>query len=200
MPRGKINKCSDCGTLCDYRKTRCFVCAQHATKKSPIERLMAKTVIVESGCIEFTGFRLPNGYGRIGGGDGKTWLAHRMAWTCANGSIPAGMLVCHHCDNPPCVNIEHLFLGTDLSNALDKIAKGRYTPPLTKPMFRGEGNPNSKLTTSQVLEILSRKHELRRDVADDFGITPAAVGRIVRGIRWGHLFTREEVMPSLSQQ
>lgn len=122
----KTNKCLDCGGPCDYRREVCFPCSMARFKKSPMSRLMGKFVVADSGCHEFTGFLLPNGYGRIGGGDGKTWLAHRMSWTCHFGPIPAGIQVLHRCDNRKCIRPEHLFLGTQADNMQDMIAKGRH--------------------------------------------------------------------------
>lgn len=68
------------------------------------------------------------GYGHIFV-DGKMMKAHRFSWIIHFGAIPRIFHVCHHCDNPPCVRPEHLFLGTDMDNMRDCIEKGRYVAP-----------------------------------------------------------------------
>ena len=91
----------------------------------PAERLAARLVEQSSGCIEWTGCVDGNGYGNIRV-NGKNMLTHRFAWELANGPIPIGLGVLHHCDNPPCCNVERcLFLGTQTENAADMVAKGR---------------------------------------------------------------------------
>ena len=92
-------------------------------------RLAAKTLPPnESGCRIFVGAKHPFGYGQIGlgrRGDGIE-QAHRVAWTLANGPVPAGLCVCHTCDVPACVEVSHLFLGTKADNNRDMCAKGRH--------------------------------------------------------------------------
>lgn len=58
--------------------------------------------------------------------NGRTYLTHRLTWEWANGPIPEGMNVCHKCDNPPCCNPDHLFLGTQRDNIRDCVVKGRH--------------------------------------------------------------------------
>jgi hypothetical protein len=77
-------------------------------------------------CWTWTGGRNSFGYG-LTKHDGHGIGAHRLAWILTNGSIPANLVVCHHCDNPPCVRPEHLFLGTQQDNIRDASRKGRLT-------------------------------------------------------------------------
>lgn len=79
-------------------------------------------------CVEHTGHRNEDGYGTVWY-KGKHWKAHRLAWTLEVGSIPDGLFVLHLCDNPACINVKHLVLGTHGDNMADRNAKGRQDRP-----------------------------------------------------------------------
>lgn len=79
-----------------------------------------------SGCWLWTGCVTPKGYGYVGPKvSSGSRFAHRISWEAANGPVPDGMFVLHRCDNPPCVNPAHLFLGTARDNTEDMVRKGR---------------------------------------------------------------------------
>ena len=99
-------------------------------------------------CWEWQGCRNPKGYGQIKTTVGS--LAHRFSFFLHYGELPYGYHVCHRCDNPRCVNPNHLFLGTDMANQHDSIAKGRARKA------RGTAAPTAKLTPFAVREIRAR--------------------------------------------
>lgn len=87
------------------------------------DAIAGKHSVRQNGCWEWTrGTR--NGYGVVSF-QGSNVPAHRASWIAKNGAIPSGLVVCHRCDNPPCVNPDHLFLGTSTDNNRDMLAKGR---------------------------------------------------------------------------
>lgn len=111
---------------------------------------------------------------------GATYSAHRVAWQLTHGQIPDGLFVLHRCDNPPCVNPSHLFLGTQKDNLVDRDRKGRSV------YHRGAANSAAKLSESAVAEIRAqyKAGRLQRDIAKDFGTTQTNVSWIVRGLTW----------------
>src|SRR5437660_2311489 len=131
-------------------------------------------------------------YGRFGAkidGQQRQWYAHRIAWLLAKGPIPTGLFVLHKCDNPPCVNPAHLFLGTKADNWRDAIAKGRVDP--RRP---GEGHWH-KLTWKQVREIRarhkrgSRKTQSTKALAEEYGVSPSTIRPIVTHKAWNEVAT-----------
>ena len=124
-------------------------------------------------CIEFTGCKDNGGYG-LKRKQGKLYKAHRLAWIEAFGDIPEGMLVCHHCDNRSCVNLDHLFLGTNSDNMKDMYSKGR-------------GNDREviakKLNRALAKEIRESEGS-HRDIAKIYNIDRTMVGKIKSGVCW----------------
>lgn len=100
------------------------------TKPLTEQQKWDRRIAVDSatGCHLWQRYINPNGYGqtRIGGRKGKNILAHRLSWVRQHGAIPDGMDVLHRCDNPRCVNVGHLFLGTHADNMADMKNKGRH--------------------------------------------------------------------------
>lgn len=122
----------------------------HSPIPSPAERVRSKIAVSGDGCWEYQGKRLKaGGYGVIGI-DGKLVRVHRFMFFEAFGPIPEGLFVCHRCDNPPCCNPEHLFLGTAADNARDMASKGRGRG------VEGAENHNNHLTWEQVQDIRRR--------------------------------------------
>ena len=109
-----------------------------------LERFHRNYVIDEYGCWIFQIGQIKNGYCMFTLPGGKKIYAHRFSWEIHNGPIPDGMFVLHHCDTPPCVNPECLFLGTQTENLADMTAKGRrYTHPIgTKFNKKGKSDIN----------------------------------------------------------
>lgn len=117
---------------------------------------------------------------------GIKWKAHRLAWMYEFGPIPEGLNVLHKCDNPPCCNPNHLFLGTHLDNVTDCLNKGRGNREL------GEDRYNAKLTEKDIKEI-RRRYQPRHPknsghaLAREFGIAPTMAHAIITRKRWRHV-------------
>ena len=146
--------------------------------KTPQMQRLWRHVAKSDGCWEWQGYRNRKGYGVIGD---PTQLAHRVVWRATRGEIPEGLCVCHRCDNPACCNPEHLFLGTNTDNMLDREQKGRWVPRI-----RGEGNVSAKLTEAQVRAIHADTRN-QYEIAAAYGVAQSTVGVIKLGKKWKHL-------------
>ena len=135
----------------------------------------------DDGCWVWTGAKVGNGYGQFLFQKGRVILAHRLSWAMANGPIHDGLVVCHHCDNPPCVNPSHLFLGTQSENIRDSIRKGRPKS--------GAWGGAAIVTPDQVRHIFASFNtgERQQSIANRLGIRFSVVHRIVRGVAWNHV-------------
>jgi hypothetical protein len=159
------------------------MCPQSITDPAFQQVFLAKLLRVPSGCLEWQGYKNSKGYGRTTISR-KSYRVHRVAWEIKYGPIPKGLDVLHRCDNPPCCDPEHLFLGTRADNAHDMIAKGRA--------MRGERNNQAKLTETDVLEI--RRIYVRGSrkfgscaLGHYFGVTNSTIGGIIRREYWTHV-------------
>lgn len=132
----------------------------------------------EGACLIWTGVTVGNGYGKIKV-DRRTWRVHRLAYTLAFGD-PGRLCVLHRCDNPPCFNPDHLFLGHHADNIADMLAKGRMD------LRACERNGMSKLTTQDVLDIRAGRAAglSLRAMARTHGVSKKAVLNVVMGRTW----------------
>lgn len=142
-----------------------------------------------SGCWLWTGKTINRGYGTIAV-FGTQWLAHRVGWVLRNGPIPTGLNVCHVCDVRPCVNPDHLFLGTQRDNARDMCRKGRQSFQVNPALLlRGEACGFNKLNESEVRQIrhLRSAGASCRVLSETFGVTLESIYQIARRITWKHV-------------
>lgn len=124
-------------------------------------------------CWPFEKPTVGNGYGQLDY-QGQRWRAHRLAYRLSVGEIPAGMHVCHACDNPLCCNPRHLWLGTDADNQRDRVRKGRQ-------------GGKTKLTPRDVAAIKAEREATGAScgyLAEKYGLESSTVVRILNGESW----------------
>ncbi len=154
--------------------------------KTDIERFWSK---VEKSnineCWTWQAHRNNNGYG-IFSIKAILLLAHRTSWVIHFGEIPNGLQVCHKCDNPPCVNPNHLFLGTMRINMDDKMAKGRYKKGL---VYRGEDHKLAKLKDSDIPTIRSLYDNgfSTHIIGEIFNVDSKTIWNVGKRISWSHV-------------
>ena len=136
-------------------------------------------------CWPWVGQLTRGGYGRIKVGN-RLVYATRVSLAISGVRVPTDKQACHHCDNPVCVNPEHLFLGTPDDNVQDCVRKGRQARLMGR--HRGEGNPSAQLNEDQVKEILKMKGSVTpKRIAQKYGISRWAIYQILSGRKWSHL-------------
>lgn len=147
-----------------------------------------------TGCWLWNGSQTRGDYGQLSVNN-RDVKAHRFSYQTFVGEIPQGMLVCHHCDTPACVNPHHLFLGTPKENTQDALKKGRLKTP---HVLSGEANPCSLLSNESVIEI-RRLYATTRikqsELALQFGVNQTTISRVIRGASWGHVEGNSYVNP-----
>lgn len=130
-------------------------------------------------CLEWDGLRDKDGYGlRYVPAERQYRRVHRLVWAEQNGPIPAGGMILHKCDNPPCYDLDHLYLGDGWDNARDKSDRGRIA---------GAKNPNARVTLEQVHEMRVRYSEGNarlKDLSELYGIRISTVSKIIRNESW----------------
>lgn len=149
--------------------------------------ILSRYISDENGCWIFQGQKNIEGYGivQIGqarDGNRTRQMAHRYFYEQIVGPIPDDLLACHKCDNPPCVNPDHMFIGTQADNIADMMKKGRRG----KTGAKGSLNGRAIVTENQVKEIRDSS-AARREVAAQYGISPVTVGAIKARRIWKHI-------------
>lgn len=150
------------------------------------DRFASKITKIPNGCWLWGGAIMPSGYGQVSvkkpNGKWGHALAHRWSYELHVAPIPTGMLVCHSCDNPPCVNPSHLFVGTSMDNSADSVAKMRHA--------WGERCGKNKLRAADVLQIRKRYDSggiQFKELAAIYGVSGLTISRAVRRETWAHL-------------
>ncbi len=135
-------------------------------------------------CLVWLKYRVPTGYGQLKTENGVE-LAHRVSYRLHYGKIYRDLHILHHCDNPPCINPDHLWAGTNSDNIRDRVSKGRPGNP-----GRPGTGPSTKLTVKRVLQIRrlwSTGKVTQQSIAEIFGIARSNVSMIIRRATWPHI-------------
>lgn len=185
---------------CGCRKHELTISRNQRTKRiDPIKRFSERYIISDSGCWEWSGTVDNSGYGLISI-NSKQIKAHRFSWELYHGKIPHnesyhGVMVCHHCDNPSCVNPDHLFLGLAADNVKDMFRKNRnrcisgeahWSRTRPDSVRRGEAASQAILKASDIIAI-RESEEPKSVLASRFGVSIANICVIQKRITWRHI-------------
>lgn len=169
----KLYPCERCSGPCYKTYKRAFC--------SDMCRFMSYVTITDT-CWIWNGARGRGDYGQFCLEDRNNMHAHRAAYVLFNKiKIPEGLLACHTCDNPPCVNPQHIFLGTTQHNTEDMMKKGRS--------MKGEKHPKAKLTKENVLDIrrLHKEGIKQTKIAEMFNVLASYINCIIKKRTWKHI-------------
>lgn len=143
----------------------------------------------EKSCWTWRGTLKKRGYGEFTY-HGRTWRAHRLSYVSAHGGVPNNLYVCHHCDNPSCVNPAHLFAGTACDNNRDAITKGRRPSQPVGLQHKGEEVHSAVLNEDRVREIRDAYAQGRKDdptLSREYGVSTTAIYAVINRVKWKHI-------------
>jgi len=158
----------------------------YGPRNDPLRRFWGK-VNKTKDCWVWQGYRRPTGYGMVWW-RGRMAATHRVAWEITHGDVPAELCVLHHCDNPPCVRPDHLYVGTQQENMQDMNARCRARHPAgASHWMMREGGPKLSRADAELIRawyLADNKRGQKAHLARVFGVSPGMVSAIIAGQRW----------------
>ena len=141
--------------------------------------LIERSVVDSSGCWNWTWYKDINGYGKVTI-DSKTWLAHRVSYIVFKGEFPDEMFICHHCDNPSCINPDHLRTGSHAENMAEARERGLIRSGDRHPQFGRKKPPGIKNRLSKPVRVLGKLYSSQKEAEAALGLGSGTVRYWVR--------------------